>query len=247
MYYFFESSQGLNFVSKQLLLSNGKLKGPYVFKFSSNQSNDLKDLDYESIEDRANNIVPLNVVYDYNLCTGIDTNNHIKNLDFGFKSYQLDYTNKQITTNIRDFKLMFEKSLTINSKSLLDSTLFDKVQNFNIIEYVEFSNLYEAYSNYHMQKNMMSDLKMKLITNGMLFLNIGDLVKLNVPGIANDIDVLTGLWMIEKVSHRVEVASGSDKQQRLTTTITISRDSINIDETTATSLNLLKKKQLTVV
>lgn len=243
IFFFFEDRNGLNFISKDTLLSYSASRPAVAFRFSPTQVEGEVTAE-TSLDQRAGTEVPFNVVYEYKIERGFDISDHLKYDDFGQKLYVFNYKEKKLTIQTTELTKIFNKMKTINSTIHMDASILDFFKYNNTFEYTEVPDLIDTYATYHLQKNLMKDYVLKIRTNGMLDFSIGQLVTVNLPSIAGNVIPLSGKWMVVGIDHRVELVTGDNKQSRLSTTLTLARDSINMSGDMVKIYNMKTKNQL---
>jgi len=247
IFLFFEDITGLNFVSKYTFLHTFKNRPIMPFKFTIAQNSDENDINDNSLEERVRSRIPMNVIYNYEFIRGYDIDDHFKADDFSNQIYVFDYENKTMKTLISDITKIIDKVYTLYKYTLFDSETLSYFRYNNNAEYREFPHLQNQFSMYHIQKNMMQDMKLKFETNGMLFLQLGQFLQIDIPGLIETVDGLSGIWITGQITHRIQVSTGQNRQLSLTTTIVAVRDSINIDDSVGKASGLLSKKQLVAI
>ncbi len=242
---FFENSLGINFISRETFLNNGRNRIVQTFQYTRNQQYDETKKD-QTLESQAKNSIPYNVIYDYELLNGFDAVRHRENCDFGSEMVMFDYSSKSTSKHSYDYEERYNKILTINKNSIIGNDFMKKIKKSTTIEYKNNPSLIDSFGNHHTIKNMFSDYKLKIKTNFKSDLNIGDLVRIDLPAIVGVVDALSGIWVVGELEHRLEVSEGLDRQQRLTTYITCMRDSFNINKNVGDLLTSIRKQELII-
>lgn len=238
-----EDIRGLRFVNRKTLLEENENNYRPTFKFTQHQIT-VEQNTTETLEIVAKNKVPFNIIYDYDV-EGFDGQKHKNNRDFGGTATQFNYNTKDISSYEFSVENRFKDLNTLNRYSILGNDYMNKINSI-VTEYNSFPELINNYWNYNTINNLMTDYSITIRTNCIPFLNLGDIVKLEFPGIVGNVEALSGNWMVGKLRHRMEISEGNTKQERLSSYITLIRDSINIDKDAANILTLLKKDKLVI-
>ena len=245
IFMYYEDSRGLIFINRKSLFENNINRLRPVFKFTPNQITNENQTDDNTLEQLSLKEVPFNIIYDYDV-DGFNAMEHRKSKDFGTNVTIFNYKDKSTSKFDFNFADQFKNLNTLNKYSILGEDYMNNIAKTPNIEYTSFPELVNNYGKYNTLDASMQDYSITIKTNFAGYLNISDFVRLDFPGIIGAVESLSGNWMVGAIRHRLEISEGLTRESRLSTYITLIRDSINIDNNIAKALNLLKKEKLIV-
>jgi hypothetical protein len=242
----YEDTFGLEIISVDEFLTNMKETNTnFYFNQIQAMSSTTEDDNTKprSTEQGVKTKIYQNVIYDYEVVSGYDSVKINENIYSGSNHVMFDYSTKQIQNASLNFSDYFKNNTSISRASLLGDDVMNHCKPKTSYIHNEFNNIQFAKNveTNRITKGLFDNFKIKIKTNFNPMLTIGNYVTIKIPTLIDNVNDLSGKWIIVGVEHKYEVSSVYDNQPLFTSIFTISRDSKNKNEITDALNNNVSK------